>query len=128
MPAQRKPSALLEASGAFKKNPNRRRVDPEVTGELGDPPKYFTPDQRKIWRELEAMAPVDVLANADRWCCELACQLMSKLRTGQLRVAEVAQLVSLLARLGLTPADRSRVAPAGTPKKTDANPFAEFVS
>jgi phage terminase small subunit len=127
MPQPRKPAAVQEASGAWRKNPSRRRIEPKVTGPLGPAPRYFSADQKKIWRELADMAPLDVLANADRWCCELACSLMDRLRSGKLSVAQGAQLVSLLSRLGLTPADRSRVAPAGSQTKSpDANEFAEF--
>jgi phage terminase small subunit len=128
MPTPRKPTAILDASGAFRKNPDRRRVDPATTGDLGPPPRYFDKTQKKIWKELAEMAPVNVLANADRWCCELACVLMGQLRAGSLSVAQGAQLVSLLSRLGLTPADRSRVGVAPGPKKSDANEFAEFVT
>jgi hypothetical protein len=124
----RKPSKLLELTGAYKKDPKRRRAEPVAAGVLGEAPGYFSGGLREIWQELEAAAPAGVLTNADRWLVELACALMFKLRTDGLTPgvgmtgAELSQLVACLARMGMTPADRSRVGVGN--KKAEPDEFA----
>lgn len=41
----RKPTALLEASGAFLANPSRHRVDVTAAGPIGGPPEHLEPDE-----------------------------------------------------------------------------------
>jgi phage terminase small subunit len=118
MARPRTPTKLLEQRGAFKHDPQRkerRQAEPKPTGALGEPPEYFTDELHGIWCEMETNCPVGVLTNADRWLVELACQLMLKFRTIGLLPkvgmtgAELSQLVICLSRMGMTPADRSRV-------------------
>src|SRR5690349_15010559 len=81
MPRPRKPTALLELQGSFKKNPDRgraRKDEPEPVADLGEPPARLTPLELEMWRELESMAPPRVLTNADRWLVERACKLMAE--------------------------------------------------
>jgi hypothetical protein len=69
MPA-RKPTRLLEISGAFKKDPQRRRNhEPIPSGPLGDPPGFLPEPVKACWRELNAMIPRACLrsAIAGRW-------------------------------------------------------------
>ncbi len=54
--------------------------------------------------------PAGVLTNCDRWAFEVLVCLMAKFRKGQAKVGELSQILNLLARMGLTPADRNRVA------------------
>lgn len=130
MPQPRKPTALLELSGQLDHNPKRyenRKTEPKPTNPLGNPPKHLTKEQKSCWKELNKLAPADVLKDCDRWLVELACVLMAKLRAGHISVGESAQLLGCLSRMGLTPADRSRVAVAPS-KKDEADPFAELAS
>src|SRR3712207_7798672 len=67
MPAHRKPTELLQLSGAFEKNPARRRpVGPKSDKPIGDPPTYFAPDEAACWREFVADAPAGVLTGGDQ--------------------------------------------------------------
>jgi hypothetical protein len=110
MPA-RKPTRLLEISGAFKKDPQRRRNhEPIPSGPLGDPPGFLPEPVKACWRELNAMIPPGVLAVSDRWAVELAARAMANARDGSITNAERAVLSSLLGRMGLTPVDRARIA------------------
>ena len=61
MGRKRKPTAVLEMSGAFKKNPDRRRNEPESTGPLGSPPESFSKPEVEAWRVLVERAPTGVL-------------------------------------------------------------------
>ncbi|MES9844598.1 MAG: hypothetical protein ABW131_08120, partial [Candidatus Sedimenticola sp. 6PFRAG5] len=54
--------------------------------------------------------PVGVAFDSDRWVVEVTVRLMVELRNaGSLSAAKLSRLETLLARLGLTPADRSKV-------------------
>jgi len=128
MPRPRTPTAILEARGAFIAHPERkteRANEPTPIGDLGRSPKYFTKEEKAIWKELSQIIPPRVAANCDRVLVEIACQLMAKLRARTILVGEQAQLLGCLSKLGMTPADRSRVhaAPQG---KEENDPWAQF--
>ncbi|MDP9039823.1 MAG: hypothetical protein M3O02_11220 [Acidobacteriota bacterium] len=162
----RKPTAVLEATGAFQKDPRRaeaRANEPKANGPIGDPPAYFDNVHRAIWFELIDECPSGVLAKSDRKHLELASRLTAKMRIvpgrmqgwlwalgncmvqmgvnkqevedmkDDLRAAlgctsqELSLLATTLTRMGMTPADRSRV--HGDPDKPkDDDPFAALGS
>ena len=124
MGKHRTPSKILELRGSFQHDPQRRRpAEPVPVGELGQAPRYLTPAQRRVWRELAEIVPPGVLGNSDRWIVEIAARLMAKMReAGELGPGQLAQLVGCLARLGMTPADRSRI---GAKTKAPENPFSQ---
>jgi phage terminase small subunit len=124
---------MHEASGAFDHDPQRRREranEPIPSGPLGDPPDFLTPPQVAIWKELEALAPPGVLTNADRIMLEMLCRLLERERHPQgsdLKAAERNQAISMLARLGMSPADRAKKQvdnPRGEDQPTD--PFSQL--
>lgn len=128
MPRPRKPTALLELSGAFRKHPERKRPnEPKPTGPLGAPPSRLSPDDRVAWFELDAINPAGVLTNADRWLVELAARLMARLRQhglggeNGLSAGQLAQLNRCLSQMGMTPADRSKVSVIVA--REEPNPF-----
>lgn len=111
MARPRKPTNVLELSGAFRKNPQRRREDPAVELGLGPAPDYFDAGERAVWAEIEESAPEGVLARSDRLCVEMLVPLVLQLRRREaMKAAERQFMLSTLTRLGCTPADRSRVA------------------
>jgi hypothetical protein len=128
---------VLERRGAFKHDPQRKRDrldEPKPAAELGEPPEYFTEELIAIWDELAGVCPAGVLTNADRWLVELACQLMLKFRTVGLipkvgmTGAELCQLITCLSRMGMTPADRSRVGVQSEKQQQPADPWEELAS
>jgi len=132
MARPRKPTAELERKGAFRKDPQRRRArgnEPSPTGDLGDAPYHLRIAEKRAWEELAKMAAPGVLTNSDRWLVEIACGLIAKHRDrsprGGLRSGELTSLISCLGRMGITPADRSKV---GVPERREENPFSEFVA
>jgi phage terminase small subunit len=130
MPRPPTPLAILEARGAFIKHPERRRAranEPKPSGELGNAPSYFTKDERKIWKELKEMCLPGVLANSDRWAVETACTLMAKQRKREIKTQEVQLLLSLLGKLGMTPADRAKVTAVPQPAEQVQDEWAEFL-
>lgn len=116
------PAELLEARGAFAKNPDRRRVDITATGDLGKAPAHFNEYQAELWEELKTLAPDS--KSADRWIAELTVFYMEKFRNGTIKPAEISKFLVCLGKLGLSPADRPKCAMPPTPEKSDE--FAEF--
>jgi hypothetical protein len=114
----RKPTAVLELTGAFRKNPQRRRTDPVATGPLGDPPAHFTAELVSMWHELASLCPPGVLTASDRFLVEIAAVLMLRVRKQAhiLRRADLNLLISVLSRMGMSPADRLRLGIANPQK------------
>jgi hypothetical protein len=113
------PSYLLENRGAYKKNPNRKRNDPVDDRALGDPPEHLNKSERAAWLELAGNALPDTLGRADRTTLELTVSLLLKLRSGAAMASELSLLATQLAKLGMSPADRSRVVAIPKPKTND---------
>ena len=108
----RKPTALLEASGAFIHNPQRRRDrenEPVPTSPLGDPPETMSAVQKRMWIEFAAEIPPGVAFNSDRALLEMAVRLRSKLRSGKASGGEYACLITCIREMGMTPVSRSKV-------------------
>ena len=112
MARPRKPTAVLELTGAFKKDPQRRKArsgEPKPKGEIGLPPAYFDAELTAIWYELVDMIPKGVLTSADRIMVELTTTLVMGLRTHNCERGDKALLKSCLASLGMSPAERSKI-------------------
>ena len=113
-------------------NAGKRRIPKEPTlefsGPLGRAPRHLRPTQKEVWYELARIVPVGVVEACDRWAFELLVCLMCKFRGGHAKAGEVTQIANLLARLGMTPADRGRVNPQAPAPSAAAtkNPWDEF--
>lgn len=127
MARPRKPTAELELKGAFKKDPQRRRVDPKTSGPVGAPPPSLNLELHATWHELADQAPIDVLRSADRALLETATRLLFNFRRLPFDVlpepALIGQLLKCLSAMGMTPVDRSKV---HAPKEKVDNPFAKY--
>lgn len=123
MPAHRKPSNVLALSGSWRKDPQRRRVDPITTGPIGAPPKQSPLDFPAAWRYLVKCAPKGVLADRDRVWLEIAAHLLVQFRANpaDMHPAKLSRLTACLSALGLSPADASKVAAA--PAKPERGDF-----
>jgi phage terminase small subunit len=117
----------MEASGAFDRDPARRRKDPETTGALGRAPKHLDVGHRKVWAELQKVLPIGVARNADKFSFELIVGLMHKQRYSIITGSELATLCSLLSKFGLDPQSRAKVAMPVSTKADATNPFASFL-
>lgn len=119
----RKPTKVLELTGAFKKNPKRRKErenEPEPDGPLGDAPHYFQLDQVARWNEIRSSCPW--LTIADRPQVELAAKLWASEQRGENEKDDRRLYVQLFGRLGMDPSGRSKVQAPANPRKP-ANPF-----
>ena len=125
--ANRKATAVIESSGGFKKNPQRKRVDPPCSNDVGPPPDYFLEYERAIWHELINTSPKGVLKISDRTALEVASALLADFRIDRasFNPARLTALQKSLASLGRTPVDRGRLV-APEPENVLENPFAMF--
>lgn len=129
MARPRKPTNVLELKGSFKKDPARgesRANEPKPEGEIGDPPEGLDVDARKCWVEIVGMCHAGTLCAADRLVVEHGARVLAALRKSA-DYADTKLMIRLeatLGKLGLTPADRSKVSVLKPREK--ANPYAEF--
>lgn len=143
MPAgrPRKSSAVLEISGAFRKNPGRRRAreaEPKVSAGLGDPPEEWVADAAhnprcaallKIWNKIvgQDQACLKVLNASHRMLVENTCKLQYKIDRavmgyGKATSGDYAQVSANLARMGMTPVDSPHVAEAVRAPARESSP------
>ena len=117
-----KPTAVLEMTGAARKNPKRMREragEPQSPGGLGDPPERYLlemPSAREklaIWQECQAMWPW--IGYSDRMTVEDICELTYKLRHNTIAVGERAQLKGLRNDMGGSPSGRGRLGSSPAP-------------
>lgn len=133
MPNPRKPAVVMELNGAWKKNPQRRRTEPEAKGPVAKktwkPKGDLTLD--RCYERIVSLAHPGTLTDADQPIIEMAAELYYRLvghRQGldvvPLAAAEMGRLQAILGLLGMTPADRSKLA---LPDKKDPQEgFAKF--
>ena len=125
MPRPRKPTTLKVLKGTAQKcrlNPR----EPIPNGPLGNAPRNFNDEQKAIWREIKAVSPEGVLSIADSFIVEMLVILLHEFRTdyANFTSGKLARLISILTRVGLTPADRSKIS---VPKPEEKNnPWNEF--
>ena len=113
MSALRKPTAALEASGAFVKNPNRKRDSEPNTGRgIGPAPDHLDEDQRAAWDDVVSICAPGVFQSSDRPMMEVLTVHLAEFRKDPVGFGfkRTQVLLSLLGRCGMTPSDRSKVA------------------
>lgn len=127
MARPRTPTNVLNARGAFRKHPERKRSDPEPSAPLSAPPDHLNDTARECWAEIAEAAPVDVLTESDRIAIEIAAQLLAHFRQdpAEFPSTKLLRLEVLLGKFGMTPADRSRVSRLG-PNRHTKNPFGDL--
>lgn len=125
MARNRTPTSILDAKGAFAKNPNRARPNEPTTDQpIGNPPSYLSKEEKKIWKERVKQAIPGVLKFSDRTAFELLVRLDNTMRNDRanMKVSEMSLLVSLCSKFAMTPADRSKVN-VEQPKKSNLQMF-----
>lgn len=125
MGRNRKPTAILDAVGAFIINPQRKRPnEPKSDRPLGTPPKYLSKEEKKIWKEIAKRLLPGVGLESDRDAFELMVKLTYRMRTNDPNMlgADRNLLVSLWSRFAMTPADRSKVT-VDNPKESALSTF-----
>ena len=106
------PTAHLELAGAFKKNPQRRRVgEPKPNKPVGKPPVRLNEDEVKAWREIARQCHLGVLTVMDRAALEVvACSLAWLWGNKDATVTDRKSVLAMLGKFGMTPSDRANLA------------------
>ena len=113
MSRPRTATAILEARGAFKSNPDRKREDPKCSSPFPDvAPENLTPLQVKWWHSIRRMVPDGILTGADQLTVHLAAVLWSEFMVDSagMNTGRIGQMRSVMGSLGLSPADRAKLA------------------
>ena len=130
MARPRKPSNVLALNGSFKKHPDRARErgrEPQPAGDIGDPPDHLSEGARACWIELVAFCHEGVLCAADRLFLEYGARVLWQLRSSEEIDPKLAiRFEVVCARLGMTPADRSKVSVQKSVGEKD--PYGEFAA
>ena len=129
MPKPRVPTNILALRGTFKHDISRltaRAGEPEPVGEIGEAPDHLSHHEAACWAEIISLAHPGTLHACDRLVVEYGACLLSKLRSESWSVspALLARFEAFLAKLGMTPSDRSRVSSAKPAQAAD--PLDEF--
>lgn len=128
MARPRTPTNVLEMRGAFRHDPQRaaaRENEPEPEGDIGDPPEHLSEIERGCWLELVALCHEGVLCSADRPFMEYGARVWAQLRSDESIDPKLGiWFETVCARLGMTPADRSKV--SGRKKDGGKDPYSEF--
>lgn len=124
------PTSILDARGAFKKHPERKRDnEPPREGTIGYAPKWFSPGQRELWNEIKGLIHTKILGKSDRIAYEILVTLMYRYRhapgtddepVAPLNGSEFSRLVTILGKFGMTPSDRAGLI---VEKEKPKNPF-----
>jgi len=129
MARPRTPSNVLELRGAFAKNPQRKRPnEPKPVGDIGDY-SLGSVDPAEIWDELKAACPANVLTQSDRLAFEIAVEFTRQYRANPSGISSerIKTLINLLARFGMTPADRAKIN-LGSANPQDESPWARLAA
>ena len=106
-------SAILELKGAYKTNPERRRLkEPDPAGVFDKkPPKGLEKDEIAAWKEVISQVPKLVLTGSDRNLVEMTAVLWAQFRREkhEMAVARMNRMVTNFGFLGMTPSDRTRL-------------------
>lgn len=124
-------TAVLEARGAFRKNPQRRPKDEPDSGRgIGPAPDYLPAEVRAIWDETVFQVAPGVFQSGDRQALEDYCQLRADARRdfAKFPIRRLYLMRAFMQEFGMTPASRSRVhVPKKPPKNGEAPGLAKFV-
>ncbi len=99
-----------------------KKLTTTTVGKLGNPSRWMTKDQQRIWKQLVKAAP-GMLGENDRPLMEITCVLKQKLESQNIENAQITQLINCLQKLGMIPAER---APVSQKVLEDANPWDRF--
>ena len=84
---------------------------------------YLTDDQKKLWTEFKRKVLPGVAFDSDSWMVEQIVKLMDRFRKDILSEAGANRLSNLLARFGMSPADRAKVASSAQQPKDEMDEF-----
>lgn len=125
----RTPTAILQLRGSLER-PGLRAIrvgEPEPVRALPPPPVDMPVEVKECWREIVSICHDNIMCDADALIMEQLSYLLYKCRKASFDVhpSTLARFESCLAKLGMTPADRSRVARLDIQKQRES-PYSKF--
>ena len=110
MSRHKKPTKILELSGAFKKNPNRVRAnEPQPERLIGECPNHLSDEHKVIWNEIVDKCADGVLTCQDELALEIVVKGVHQMRHGDISGAEMDRLFKQIGKFGMNPSERSNV-------------------
>ena len=126
MPRSRTATNVLEAKGAFKKDPQRRRPnEPQGNGVFDKtPPAHLKEEEKTCWAEVVELVPKGVLTGSDPISVEIVAVMLAQFRKtkAETNASVMVRLTSEMNKLGLNPSGRASL----IIDKTKSNPFDGF--
>lgn len=118
---------MLEFTGAFAKDPQRRRQDAEGAGPFDtEPPKHLHGDLIPAWRWIVARLPKVAITSSDEVAVEMAARLLAFVWSYPIPDQKImAELRAWLVQLGMTVQARTRIPAAAPNDGNKGNPFAQ---
>lgn len=111
---------ILDARGAFRQNPQRKRDgEPKPKSAFRkSAPAHLTPEQKAVWKEIVKQIPAGVLTGSDHAVVEIVVVLYALFRElgAAMPAAQLTRMASLMGRLGLDPSGRASLV---VPKEKD---------
>lgn len=108
-----KPTQVLELSGAFKKDPKRKRArtnEPQPKGQIGAwPGESKGRTEEQAYNMILETVPANVLADSDQMFVWILAKLVFKIWNGEAKAAEIQMAMAGLGKLGMNPSERSRL-------------------
>lgn len=152
MARPRKPTKILQFTGAFDKNPQRGRAranEPNLPAGLGEPPEWMDTPATEEWKRVAPdLEAAGVTSRVESTALAVYCQAVSRMRLAEkeifrdgitimtegglkkhpaVGIAERAAVIikAFASEFGMTPASRSKVS---AKPGTEQNPDNEFAS
>jgi hypothetical protein len=125
MARSRKPTKVLEISGAFVKHPERKAAragEPQVHVPLGPPSPTLDASEVERWHDFTRVAYW--LDESHRIPCEIVARLWARMVRREATTAELKLLESTAAHLGLNPIDRTKISIAPEVQATAVEKYA----
>lgn len=126
----RMPTSMLALTGTLAHNKGRyanRADEPDGSQPFPtDPPDHLTDHQKQCWRELVDLAHPGTLCRSDAILMEHGAMILAELRARRWVVGPqlLLRLEVFLSKMGMTPADRSRI--RAPKRKNGPDPLDEF--
>jgi phage terminase small subunit len=113
MPTPKKNLAELRLSGTYQQNKRRyehlTKPVPTILIPIGRPPMHLRPAEKAAWIELVRTAHPGLLSRSDRIIVEIAARLIVRMRHPDAKNSEYTALLTVLSKLGMTPASRLKL-------------------
>ena len=107
------PDEIARLKDAHKKDPQRYRKNiPKSDIPIGNAPDHLSEGAAACWFEIESLAIPDILTAADRIALEAFANLLDEYREDPrgFTSSKMKDYISFLARFGMTPSDRNKLA------------------